>query len=175
MDGSVHNLINEYEINAYTIMIKPKRIGDRVYSEILESEEEFISTLKPIEIIKNSCDYFGCQYDGRRGGTRSLTGYTHKAPIAIEPSSSSYFLPTTSPDKESCVWFAQSHIASFKKKSPFETTITFRNKKSTEINVSYSSFENQLSRTSILKLTLDNRIAEVGTKYSPRQTTYFPD
>lgn len=160
-----NNLIDEYEINAYTLLIRPKTVNDKLYSEVLEVDEAFTVALKPIEVIKNSCDYFGCQYDGRRGGTRSLTGYTHKAPIAIEPSSSIYFFPTTSPEKESCVWLAQNHIAGFSKKDTFETTVIFSNKTSVNVPVSYSTFENQLSRTSILKLRLDHRIAEVGKKY----------
>ncbi|MGN1401456.1 MAG: competence protein ComK [Bacillus sp. (in: firmicutes)] len=159
------NLVEEYEVNAYTTMIRPMMVDDKVYSEIMELDEEYTSPLKPLDIIKNSCNYFGCQYDGRRVGTKSLTGYTHKAPIAIEPSSSIYFFPTTSPEKESCVWIAQKHIASFAKKGPLETVVTFSNKQQIDVPVSYSTFENQLSRTSILKLTLDNRIAEVGKKY----------
>lgn len=165
MVQEMNNLIEEYEINAYTLAIRPKEVGNKVYSEILEVEEEFISPFKPLEIIKKSCGYFGCEYDGRRGGTRSLTGYTHKAPIAIEPSNSIYFFPTTSPDREACVWIAQSHIDSFVKKSPFETLVTFRSKQKIDLPISFSTFESQFARTAILKNKLEQRIAETGKNY----------
>lgn len=165
MVSEVQNLIEEYEINPYTLLIRPKEYGNKLYSEILEVEEEFTSPCKPIDIIKKSCVYFGSDYEGRRGGTKHLTGYTHKAPIEIEKTFSIYFFPTTSPDRESCVWIAQNHIDSFVKKGAFETLVTFRNKQKIALPISFSTFETQVARTAILKTKLDQRVKETGQRY----------
>ncbi|CEG29605.1 competence protein ComK [Bacillus sp. B-jedd] len=56
--------IEEYEINPCTMFIKPFVYGSKVYSQVYEMDEEFISPFKPLEIIKKSCEYFGSSYEG---------------------------------------------------------------------------------------------------------------
>lgn len=75
--------IEEYEVNPFTLFIKPKRYGNKVYSQIIEVEDEFLSPLKPLDIIKNSC--FGSDYEGCRKGSMLLINAKHKIPIAIDP------------------------------------------------------------------------------------------
>ena len=59
-------LIEEYEINPYTLLIKPIQYGSEMYSQIFELEDQFISPFKPLDIIKRSCEYFGSSYEGLR-------------------------------------------------------------------------------------------------------------
>ena len=58
-------IIEEYEINPNTMIIKPLSYGIKVYSQIWELDDEVTSPFKPIEIIKSSCKYFGSSYEGR--------------------------------------------------------------------------------------------------------------
>ncbi|MFY2158230.1 competence protein ComK [Cytobacillus firmus] len=57
-------IIEEYEINPNTMIIKPLSYGIKVYSQIWELDDEITSPFKPIEIIKSSCKYFGSSYEG---------------------------------------------------------------------------------------------------------------
>ena len=57
-----------------------------------------------MNIIENSCEYFGSSYLGRHEGTKKLIGITHKAPIIIEESKNLIYFPTTSPRLTDCVW-----------------------------------------------------------------------
>lgn len=156
--------IEEYEINAYTMFLKPVVYGNKIYSKIFEAEDMFLSPFKPLDIIKNSCDYFGVDYESRKRGTRQLTGYNRKNPIAIEPTSHIFFFPTTSPNSHECIWISQEHIKHHHRAGANETLITFHNKQSYLFPVSYSTIETQRLRTAFLKSTLLQRIEHKGRK-----------
>jgi len=66
MENLKRPLIEEYEINPQTMAIIPMEYGSKIYSKILEVDEELISPFKPIEIIKKSCQYFGSSYEGSK-------------------------------------------------------------------------------------------------------------
>jgi competence protein ComK len=164
MEGVKPALIEEYEITPYTLLVMPIAYGSKVYSHIIELEGEFISPFRPIDIIKRSCEYFGSSYDGRKDGTKRLIGITHKAPIAIDPTSSIFFFPTTSPLRPQCIWISYEHIEQHQRIDVSRTSVTFRNRQNIDLPVSDSSFENQLMRTSLLKNKLRQRIEETERK-----------
>ncbi|MDZ5470239.1 competence protein ComK [Bacillus sp. 31A1R] len=163
-------IIEEYEINSSTLIIFPLKYGSKVYSKIIELEEEFISPFRPIDIIKKSCIFFGCSYEGRKEGTRQLIGITHKVPISISPTNFIYFFPTTSPENIQCIWIAHEHIIDFKKGSKDTTNVTFINKACVEVPISYTSFQNQYLRTVLLRSKLSQRLEETTWEfYTKRQ------
>jgi competence protein ComK len=164
MTGNTKNLVEEYEINPFTMLIIPEEYGSRVYSRVIELEEEYLSPFRPIDIIKKSCKYFGSSYEGRKEGTKQLTGITHKTPIIVDPISSIYFMPTSSPTKPDCIWVSHEHVLFHKKVDAQSTQVTFRNKKSMILPVSHHSFENQLLRTSLLRTKFMQRMKETERK-----------
>ncbi|RFU67570.1 competence protein ComK [Bacillus sp. V59.32b] len=159
------HLIEEYEITPYTLLISPITYGSKTYSHIVELDDEYISPFKPIDIIKKSCHYFGVSYEGRKEGTRQLIGVTHKAPIAINPTSSMFFFPTTSPLRPHCIWVSLEHIERFSRVDMSHTSVTFKNHQQVDLPISTSSFENQYMRTVFLKDKLIQRIEETERKY----------
>ncbi|MFC5735744.1 competence protein ComK [Cytobacillus gottheilii] len=162
------SIIEEYEINPNTMLIRPIQYGSKTYSQIFELDEEVTSPFKPLDIIKEGCRFFGSSYEGRKEGTKQLTGITHKAPITIDSTNYIYFFPTASAHNIECTWISAEHIFSHKRIEGGETEITFRNKLSLRLPVSYNTFTNQLLRTALLKTTLMSRIEE-----SERKTIYF--
>ncbi|MGM9956220.1 MAG: competence protein ComK, partial [Peribacillus sp.] len=50
MNESTQGLIEEYEITPYTLMVMPINYGSKIYSRIIELEDEFISPFKPLDI-----------------------------------------------------------------------------------------------------------------------------
>lgn len=178
MSVNQKNLVEEYEINPFTMIILPEEYGSRTYSKVIELEEEYVSPFRPIEIVKKSCSYFGSSYEGRREGTKQLTGITHKIPIIIDPISSIYFMPTSSPNKPTCIWVSHEHVLFHRRVDSQSTEVTFRNKKTLILPVSHHSFENQLLRTSMLRTKFMQRMKETerkalyllhGPKYSDMQ------
>jgi len=156
--------IEEYEVSPYTMFIKPVVYGSKVYSQIYELEDEFLSPFKPLDIIKKSCEYFSSSFEGRKEGTKQLIGITHKVPIVIDPSNFIYFFPTTSPTRSECIWISHEHITNYRRIDPRQTQVTFQNKQSFILPISHSSFENQMLRTALLRTRLMQRIGQTERK-----------
>lgn len=156
--------IEEYEVNPYTMFIKPVIYGSKVYSQIFELEDEYLSPFKPLDIIKKSCEYFSSSFEGRKDGTKQLIGITHKVPIVIDPTNFIYFFPTTSPTRAECIWISHEHIMSYRRFDSRHTIVTFQNKQSFTLPISNSSFENQMLRTALLRTKLMQRIGQTDRK-----------
>jgi competence protein ComK len=160
--------IEEYEVNPFTMFIKPIAYGSKIYSEIFEVEDEFLSPFKPLDIIRNSCEYYGSDYEGRRNGTKQLVGYAHKIPIAIDPTNRIFFFPTTSPSRQECIWISHEHVKDYERVNPQETLILFNNNQSFKFPVSCSSIISQLERTAYLRTKLMQRI-----EYNEKKSFYL--
>ncbi|MGZ4159385.1 MAG: competence protein ComK [Neobacillus sp.] len=150
--------IEEYEVNSCTMFLEPVEYGSKIYTRIIEVDDEFLAPFKPLDIIKNSCNYFGCDYESRKRGTRMLTDIKRKIPIVIEPTNSLYFFPTTSPSRQECIWIAHDHVENYRRSDRHQTLIKFQNKKSYYFPVSYCTIEGQMGRTSSFKTKLMQRI-----------------
>ena len=157
--------VEEYEINPYTLAILPYYEDGELYSRIIEVDQEFICPMKPTDIVKRTCELFGSDYEGRRGATRSMTGYTHKAPIEIEKMFSIFVFPTTSPDRNECIWVSAMQVEKYEKSNSTEVIVTFINKRQLSMPVSHGTFETQVARSAILKSKLDQKIAETKRRY----------
>jgi competence protein ComK len=160
--------IEEYEVNPFTMFVKPIAYGSKIYSEIFEVEDEFLSPFKPLDIIRNSCEYYGSDYEGRRNGTKQLVGYAHKIPIAIDPTNRIFFFPTTSPSRQECIWISHEHVKDYERVNPQETLILFNNNQSFIFPVSCSSIISQLERTAYLRTKLMQRI-----EYNEKKSFYL--
>lgn len=157
--------IEEYEINTSTMFLQPIEYGSKVYTHVFEEDEEFLSPFKPLDIVKKSCDYFGCDYESRKKGTRQIIGYTRKIPIVIEPTNHLFYFPTTSPNRSECIWISHEHVENYHRIAPQQTLVTFRNKQSHLLPVSFSTIEGQMLRTALLKTKLLQRIEHNGRKH----------
>ncbi|WP_235846925.1 competence protein ComK [Neobacillus soli] len=152
------NVIHDYEVNSCTMFLKPVEYGGKIYTLIVEIKDEFLSPLKPLDIIKNSCKYYGVDYDSRKRGTRQLIGYSRKIPIVIEPTTHIYFFPTKSPGDPECIWISLEHVEDYLRLAAQQTKVFFQNKKSYVFPVSFSTINTQMLRTSFLKTKLLQRI-----------------
>lgn len=144
--------MQSYEINKDTVALIPKDKKTIVY----ETDDSFIVDKTPLQIMEDSCEYFGSSLEGRQTGTSKLIGYTHKVPIIVEESFDLIFFPTLSPRNEECSWLSYKHIFKpdkFKDKSIIE----LKNGKKIIVGVSSAIIDNQLYRCSRLKDVLQVR------------------
>lgn len=148
--------IVNYEVNYDTQMILPNGVQS---SKVLENGNEYIVDTKPFSIVEHSCEYFGSSYEGRKSGTKKLSGITHKAPIIIEESQRIIIFPTTSPDRDDCIWINLAQINKYYSSNKTSTTIEFKNGDKLEFNVSIGSITNQILRATRLKYILEERIS----------------
>lgn len=143
----------DYEINRDTQVLLPLENE----TKIIETENEYIINNTVFNVIEHSCEYFGSTYEGRKIGTKNLLGITHKSPIIIEESNKIIFFPTTSPERNDCIWLNLSQIDSYKKVNNDSSLITFQNGDTLEINISIGSLTNQILRATRLKYVLEER------------------
>ncbi|MBC1373841.1 competence protein [Listeria booriae] len=162
-----------YEVNPHTMIILPLKTKTGVHSEIFELNDHRISSFTPLFLIKTSCQYFGSSYDGRREGTRYLTGVTHKPPIMVDPASTMYAFPTTSAGRDDCIWIFPQHISEYYDSHYNCTTIRFNNKQKIKISVSFSTFNNQMARVSMLHMKFSQKMRSMETEY-PYSNLLFP-
>ena len=143
-----------YEININTMALIP--ISEN-QTEIIERDNNFIVNENIMDIIKNSCEYFGSSYLGRKEGTKNLTGITHKSPIIIEETNKLIYFPTSSPRLNNCSWIGFNNIKRYINNNG-KTTIIFDNDKILNLNISYGIIDNQVLRSSRLESILRKRL-----------------
>lgn len=144
-----------YEINYDTQVILPI---SKESSKIIESGDEYYININSHKILEHSCEYFGSSYEGRKEGTKKILGITHKAPIIIEESRKIIFFPTTSPEKDNCIWINLDKIEKYYKTDIRKTAILFKDGTLLEFDLSYGSLTNQIMRATRLKYVLEERI-----------------
>ena len=151
-------VLEHFVVSRYTMAILPYLLNSDIYAKVIEEDGEYIVKKTPTDIIKQSCDYYGCSFQGRKEGTKALIGITHKAPIAVEPSNGIYVFPTSSPRDSGCVWLSHMHVYRYEPAKYERTVVYFRNGKSVFLDVSSKSFINQLYRTAQLRTKLSDRM-----------------
>lgn len=158
-------LKEEYELHPNTMAIIPHEYGSKTFSLVMETNDSFIVPKKPLEIIKQSCGYFGSSYTGRKEGTKLLMSITHKAPVAIDPYHFIYFFPTHSPSREQCSWISLLHVLHFTATSHDDTNVKFTNKEVITVPTSVDAFKSQLFRTSFLLVRFLQRMDMPSKKW----------
>jgi len=155
-------VVEDYLINRFTMAILPGE--NRYITEVLELEQDLTVGKRPMDVIDQSCRYFGSSYNGRKEGTKDLMGITHKPPIVIDPTNSIYFFPTTSSTRPHCAWLSHSFVKEYVGTKEDNTCITFTNGKVITLPMSVGSFENQLFRTAQLRTIISSRIEQEQKK-----------
>ena len=84
---------NDYIINVETLLILPYGKGRSI---VYEMDETLIINLDILQIIKNSCLFFGSSLEGRKEGTKYLINCEMKVPIIVEDSKLIIFFFTSS-------------------------------------------------------------------------------
>lgn len=147
--------MKDYEINNETVAVIPV---DEKLTKVVEKNEEFFVMENSMEIIDNSCKYFGSNYCGRLEGTKNLIGVTYKAPIVVEDSYGIIFFPISSPRLKECLWISFKNVESYSKlEDQNKTMVKFTSGYVMELPISHFSFSNQLLRSSRLENVLKLR------------------
>ena len=143
----------EYEINNETLALIPITATT---TKVVELENVYLIKKSVMEIISDSCNYFGSSLEGRLQGSKSMLGSIYKAPIIIEESNNIIFFPTMSPQQRKTSWISHKNILKCEKKRN-KTVIYFKNSKKIELNVPYLSISNQIVRSTLLESISKNR------------------
>lgn len=145
---------NDYEINAETLILIP--IGSNK-TKVVEKHDTFLVKLSTLSIIKKSCLFFGCSYDGRKDAVKNLIGVDMKVPILIEESRNIIFFPTSSCVNKNSIWISYQNLLKYTKFNEFSTVLIFQEKKKIKIDIKFNLIDNQFIRCLKLETLLSKR------------------
>lgn len=145
--------MKNYEINSNTLAVIALDVKK---TQIIEEEEIYTINRSSLEIIDNSCKYFGSSYKGRSEGTKNIINYSYKLPIVVDEYRNIIFFPTSSPKYDNCNWLALNKIENVEKNNK-NTIVNFKNGFKLSLDISYYSLENQLLRSYYLQSKLKSR------------------
>ena len=135
--------INNYIVNMETLLLIPVE-GKK--TKVFEMDDEFIVKKSIMDIIKDSCLFFGSSYTGRKEGTKSLLKCGIKVPIIIEDSRNLILFPTLSFKNEKNIWVVYNNLVDYKKYDLNNTLFLFKNNNDIKINVRFNIVDNQVVR-----------------------------
>src|SRR5699024_5709115 len=108
-------------------------------------------------ILKQNCIENGSTVEGRREFARKTLNSPIKLPIAIGHPLDVYMLPTSSPKSLECVWVADCHVNKFEERDE-KAYSSFRDGTGMYVDISASTFHNQMIRTAHLIAQLNKPI-----------------
>src|SRR5699024_2152818 len=157
----VKNAELNFELTPFTYAVLSQELEDgELVTYVLEETQEYIMSTTPTKIIEQACKYYGSSLKGRVEGTKEVSEFIYKPPIAINPSTGMFFFPTSSPRIKTCSWIAHSHILILHPKEDQRITeIVFKNGRKVIVPVSYGSITNQLQRTAQFRYELEKRLS----------------
>ena len=135
--------INNYIVNMETLLLIPV---DNKKTKVFELDEEFIVKKNIMEIIENSCLFFGSSYEGRKEGTKALLKCWIKVPIIMEESRNLILFPTLSFKNEKNIWVVYNNLVDYKKYDLDNTLFLFKNNNDIKVNVKFDIVDNQVFR-----------------------------
>lgn len=145
----------------YIVSIHTKAIlnKDNAYykTRIYEKEQIWNHVHKAEYILEHNCIVNGSTIKGRRDFAKEVLNSPIKLPIALIPHFDVYMLPTSSPKSLECVWISYYHVEKYEQRDD-KTYIYFRDGTGMYVDISASTFHNQMIRTAHLIAQLNKPI-----------------
>lgn len=142
----------QYLISKNTILVTKKGNNTLVY----ENNNSNLINKQIINIMDNSCKYYGSSLKGRIEGTNYLLGSIYKAPIIISEKKEIIMFPTSSFNSDDCTWINYNWIDNYYCNGG-RTIICFKNGLKIELNISPKVINNQILRSSRLESILKSK------------------
>lgn len=137
----------------YVISINTKAIMNKDNSyfktRIYEGNKNWNHIHKAENILKHNCMMNGSSLVGRRDYAKGSLRSPIRLPIAVIPKTGVYMVPTSSPKKLECAWISYYHVKKYETRD-YKTYIHFRDGTGLYLDVSESTFHNQMIRTAHL-------------------------
>ncbi|MBS4223308.1 competence protein ComK [Lederbergia citrea] len=157
------NMYEPYVIKPMTVALIPKFDKDgSLITEVIEGTRSFLVSMKPIEIIEYSMDYYGHGLNVARIADKLGLGKVDMAPVKISGTLGLYWFPSKSPTKEDSVWFSLCH---YKNAVPIfrnETIVFLRFGHTINILSRAKSFKHKVHKARELKSLMEDRFKEIS-------------
>jgi len=145
--------MDEYEITSSTLMLE---YYDENKTRVYEFNEDFIVNQNILEIVENSCYFYGSTLEGRTEASKKILNTKVKVPIVVEDMKKIIFFPTKATYRSGCNWLSFNNIDKIERvnKNNSKVRIFFCNGLSYDFNISYDIVHRQLYNCLLLEKTL---------------------
>ena len=137
----------DYIIDKNTFAVIPDYHG----CKIINARGSFTYPIDVKKLIIVNCKYYGSSLNYKLDISKKLLGNNYKLPIILNGESSLILFPTESYRNNNCIWVNLDTIVNYFITKDNLVKIVFNNGSFIEINISYSSFHNQVLRASRLE------------------------
>ncbi|MDF2608017.1 MAG: hypothetical protein K0S34_2213 [Bacillales bacterium] len=116
-------------------------------SRIIKDDGDIKLEISPYRILEESCITYGSTFRGRIDAIKYLLGFKKRIPLTVSCKKSIFAFPINSHLRKDEIWIFTNKVLKYKEVEKSITRITFRNLKEINIEISYSSFDNQFNRS----------------------------
>ena len=145
--------MDEYEITTSTLLLE---YYDENKTKVYEFNDEFIVNQNILNIVENSCSFYGSTLEGRTDASKKILNTNIKVPIVVEDIKKIIFFPTKATYRIGCKWLSFNNIDKIEKvgKKNNLTRIFFCNGMVQDVNISYEIIYRQFYNCMLLEKTL---------------------
>lgn len=145
--------MDEYEITSSTLMLE---YYDENKTKVYEFTDEFIVNQNILNIVDNSCSFYGSTLDGRVEASKRILGTNIKVPVVVEDIKKIIFFPTRASNRDGCRWLSFNNLDKIERieKNQGFTRVYFCNGTMFDIDNSYEIVQRQYYHCLSLEKTL---------------------
>lgn len=147
--------MKNYCISNKTLLVVPK---GKSKSTIIEKLKNYDVDNNTLQVMEDSCSYFGSNYYTRLHNTYQVMKSKYKVPIIVEEKNNIVFFPTNSPNNPNNVWICYNNVKEY---LPYlngkQVKVRFNNSFELILDVSYYSFNQQFLKSAKLHSKINQR------------------
>ncbi|XJZ26995.1 competence protein ComK [Bacillota bacterium Lsc_1132] len=170
----VENL-KEYIINEKTILLKGEYdpFGN-LCTRVFEGDRTFLVDMAPVALINHTLLHQGGDFRGALESSRFLLGPIKMYPIKINAVLDIWLFPTKAYKKDSCAWFALTHIRKTKAIGVRKTEVSLSYGHTFTVEMKQSSFNDKRQKADDLREMMTKNIKNPLSFYvKPKQGFYI--
>lgn len=165
--GNRMDKMDQYVICQDTMALLPCNGPDgSLGTLVVEEERRLMVAQSPLQIVEDSCNYFGSTYVGRKKGAVSM-GYKSMPPICVCSELGIYFFPLMSETRRACVWLSHTHVRHWEQAGRKNARIFLLNGQMFDVPVQANIVANKARRAAQYRYQLCERVAPYRLKYAP--------
>lgn len=143
--------LKEFQFNEEILILEPTTINTKKHTLVIEKNTEYLVFASARRIINKCCATFGTSLTEARTLSKRITRAHNKLPICLGTTAQPFVIfPTLSPSKEYTIWIAYSAITWYQPSATMDCDITLKNNSSFTTNISTSSLQTQIARSTII-------------------------
>lgn len=158
---------SSYIISFDTAVLQPIQINNKIYTKVRNfSGDSFIVGMKPYDIVRKSCSYYGSSFQESTQLSKEAIGNFHKLPmiIAHDYGYPCIFLPILSPKSDLNVWFSLRAIKLFSTSAEgLGCSVVLTNGETIIVNSSIATISRQFGFANILNTHFLKRMSRLTT------------